>query len=364
MKKNWIISAILVIAVLSLFSVANASNQYSTVVDETLSEVTSLYTEYYTISNASADVIKTETNENGDTVITINASFQRTLKAKSADEMPYVRGLEAALAELSEEDQIEVATQYINALKKDLNDNYIGVAQDTEVPLVVTVPSVRPMGIGTDTLSVSFVGMEEIFPVETLKPLSYDELEASGELAIEGIVTNSVSMRNASMFRVNSVITQYDRIKARDYARNWSCQSGSNVEHSSCHNSEYSFFDYNDCANFVSQAFVAGGLPTDSTWKRGTAAWQGAISLPRYLTSNNLFFNTTNEYKAFAGSVVNWLDEYGANAGHVGIVDQNDTQTMTFCAHTACRNHCPWSGEPVDFYVPYWDSYSNQWTQQ
>lgn len=81
------------------------------------------------------------------------------------------------------------------------------------------------------------------------------------------------------------------------------------------------------------------------------------------MTNNGLFFHSTNEKKAFAGSIINWLNSDGTNAGHIGIVDQNDTATMTFCAHTKCRHSCPWTGETVDFYIPYWDSYYNQWTQ-
>ena len=36
---------------------------------------------------------------------------------------------------------------------------------------------------------------------------------------------------------------------------------------------------------------------------------------------------------------------------------------MTFCAHTRCRRSCPWTGEKVDFYIPYWDSYEGDWTK-
>ena len=70
------------------------------------------------------------------------------------------------------------------------------------------------------------------------------------------------------------------------------------------------------------------------------------------MTNNGLFFHSTNEKEAFAGSIINWLNSDGTNAGHVGLVDQNDTATMTFCAHTRCRRSCPWTGEKVDFYIP------------
>ena len=91
---------------------------------------------------------------------------------------------------------------------------------------------------------------------------------------------------------------------------------------------------------FVSQCLVYGGLPTDSKWKPYTEPWKttgnAGNGIRQYLTNNGLFFHSTNEKEAFAGSIINWLNSDGTNAGHVGLVDQNDTATMTFCAHTRC----------------------------
>lgn len=87
-----------------------------------------------------------------------------------------------------------------------------------------------------------------------------------------------------------------------------------------------------------------------------------------------MFFHTTNVNKAFAGSLVNDLKYIGGewvNGGHVGIVDQNDLTTQTLCAHANCRSSVDITGwtytdksgvkHKTDYYVPYWDSHSNQW---
>ncbi len=39
----------------------------------------------------------------------------------------------------------------------------------------------------------------------------------------------------------------------------------------------------NDCANFVSQILVAGGLPTDGTWRRGSVSFLTVDGIKRYL---------------------------------------------------------------------------------
>ena len=39
--------------------------------------------------------------------------------------------------------------------------------------------------------------------------------------------------------------------------------------------------------------------------------------------------NTRNVNKAFAGSIINQLNSSGGNAGHVGLIDQNDFYTVT-----------------------------------
>ena len=180
-------------------------------------------------------------------------------------------------------------------------------------------------------------------------------------------ITERMATPSTRASTINSVIKNYDRVRARDYARDWSCTNGSLYDHATCHNPEYTFYASNDCTNFVSQCLVYGGLPTDSKWKPYTEPWKttgnAGNGIRQYLTNNGLFFHSTNEKEAFAGSIINWLNSDGTNAGHVGLVDQNDTATMTFCAHTRCRRSCPWTGEKVDFYIPYWDSYEGDWTK-
>lgn len=74
--------------------------------------------------------------------------------------------------------------------------------------------------------------------------------------------------------------------------------------------------------------------------------------------------NTRNVNKAFAGSIINQLNSSGGNAGHVGLIDQNDFYTVTFCAHTNCRSSKPVSFITYkDYYVPYYDYHGGVWVE-
>ena len=192
-----------------------------------------------------------------------------TLKATCAEDMPYIQGLEIALTELTDPDEISAASAYIDAKKADLEDNYIGVAQDTYIELQVTVPiatarSNAAQAIGID--NIEYVGMNENVPAKELAPDSNQAMMESGQAAILNI-TERMATPSTRASTINSVIKNYDRVRARDYARDWSCTNGSLYDHATCHNPEYTFYASNDCTNFVSQCLVYGGLPTDSKWK-------------------------------------------------------------------------------------------------
>ncbi len=47
-------------------------------------------------------------------------------------------------------------------------------------------------------------------------------------------------------------------------------------------NTSYNYYSGNNCANFVSQCLVAGGVPTSSAWRNGTSAFVGCTSLKNY----------------------------------------------------------------------------------
>ena len=122
--------------------------------------------------------------------------------------MPYIQGLEIALTELTDPDEISAASAYIDAKKADLEDNYIGVAQDTYIELQVTVPiatarSNAAQAIGID--NIEYVGMNENVPAKELAPDSNQAMMESGQAAILNI-TERMATPSTRASTINSVI--------------------------------------------------------------------------------------------------------------------------------------------------------------
>ncbi len=345
-----------------------------------LSEVTAMYSDSYYISDAAAEIVESKENLDGSMTYIVDASFKRTLKQTSAYDMPYVQGLMEAKALLSDPHEISRAEDYIEIWVTELENYYIGVAQDTNATLSVTIPQ-ESMGLMyrnsvDDAVICVFDDLfGEEYPLESLRPRSASEARSAAKAAItkvterESLQVQSQDANRGPIPPILSPIQYYDRVKAREYARTWSCDRGISEYHESCHNPKYIFEPNNDCANFVSQCIAEGGLPTDDTWNStvGNKVWYttGNIfyGLRDYMKDMGYFFHSTDDYDAFAGSIINLLNSDGTNEGHVGLVDQNDTQTMTFCSHTRCRKSMRFSFySNRDFYVPVWDSETGNWT--
>ena len=144
----------------------------------------------------------------------------------------------------------------------------------------------------------------ESAPLATIGPRSVSEQVQSGESLIADVAecANNMVMRAAPH---NEAIKKYDRVAAREYAQEWSCNLGISTKHASCHNApKYEFYDGDkgsDCANFVSQCFHEGGLETDDTWYINSTAWittgNRGGGLRQWIVNNDLFFHTTNVNK-------------------------------------------------------------------
>lgn len=367
------ILSMLLVTVMALSVSAMATfSPAGTIVNHALEEVTELYTDIYTISDASAYLMNQTMDENGNAVYIVETSFKRTLKAASALEIPAISGMIEAKKQLEDPVEIQAAEEYIAARIADMEENYIGVEQDTNVTLRVTLPAVLPTSaslknaITHETIEVECgIGEDEYGPLDAIAPRSATEQQETGSALVEEAVSIASLMTDRGTPH-NATILDYNRIAARNYARLFSCDKGISTDHPSCHNDKYEFFEGNDCANFVSQCLENGGLPRDSQWYPYSSYWKttgnSGSGLRQYITNNDLFFKTTNVNKAFAGSIINQLNSNGTNAGHIGLIDQNDFSTVTFCAHTNCR-----SSKPVSFigyknyYVPYYDSYGDVW---
>ena len=103
--------AITIVGSVTAFAAEPAGS--SAIAEKALSEVTALYEDLYTISNSEAKVQNTTYDDMGNAIVDVVISFDRTLKATCAEDMPYIQGLESALAELTDPDEINAASAYI-----------------------------------------------------------------------------------------------------------------------------------------------------------------------------------------------------------------------------------------------------------
>lgn len=375
MKK--LISIIGVVAtLLALCLPAFATSSFE---EQVLSKVTDLYADYYDISDAMASIVSNTENEDGSITYVVDISFKRTLKETSAYDMPYIQGLQEAASQLTDPAKIAAAEKRIELWVAELENNYIGIAQDTNVTISMTIPHAAS---ARSTYTVAATDMQayddlldEEFPLESIRPKSDEESRAEGQATIDELAVAGTTVYQMESIQKSDLlpIQKYNRVVARNYARNWSCDTGKLNDHESCHNPSYSFENGVDCANFVSQCLKEGGLCPDDTWYPDqtngmSTAWYTTgnrdYGIRDYVVDKEYFFHSTSDYDAFAGSIINLLNSDGSNEGHVGLVDQNDTRTMTFCAHSKCRRSKTFSWfSHRDFYVPCWDSETNSWTQ-
>lgn len=148
-----------------------------------------------------------------------------------------------------------------------------------------------------------------------------------------------------------AVAISYDSAAAVAYARKYSCNHRSdhnnivvNDGSGNCrcsYNSDFAWYSDNDCANFVSQCMLAGGLPVDSTWGiyeqngviKGTTAWNGTVSMINYFKNNPNYSHLVIENPSYsdlkAGNPV-WVSE-----GHVELCTVDGSKV---CGHTISHN--------------------------
>lgn len=354
-------------------SIAATTEFEQSIIDEVCSQVVESYAEYYTIPQISGVIREVEPVTGGSNYI-VDVSFTKILLADDASELPYIQGMTAAVAEIENAALKSEAQKDLDTRIDELNTLYIGVEQEENSSFKVFVPVSNTRTFNTDShYTITFLTESSELPMEAFEPQSEDELYQEGSEAVSlNAAVNTANVRAVTANKTNpSSATSYDRIRARDYVRTYSCGKCSSSYHS-CANKDYTFFSGNDCANFVSQAINYAGISRENNWKPYITTWTNTgwssslYGLVEYMVDQGFFFETSNKYKAFAGSIIYW-NQYS----HVGMVDANDTVTMTYCSHTNDRKGSSfknWTSAnrdtDVKFFVPVWDSYAGAYTPQ
>lgn len=353
----------------SELSITGADAFEQSIVDEVCERVVESYAEYYNIPQISGEVREKETVIGGSTYI-IDVSFTKVLLADDASDLPYIQGMRDTVIAIKDLTLQAEAQKALDARTYEINTLYIGVEQIENSTFKVFVP-ITSTRMNVDDYTITFVCDFGEMPMSVFEPQSKEELYQNGVIAAENVAINNVT-RVATATKTNpSDATDYDRLKAKEYVETYSCGSCTTSPHA-CRNEDYTFYNGSDCANFVSQAIYYAGISTEDNWEPYTITWINTgfkaehYGLVEYMVDQGFFFEETDKFKAFAGSIMYW-NQYS----HVGMVNANDTVTMTFCSHTSDKNSCSfryWTGADKDtdvkFFIPVWDSYANQYTPQ
>lgn len=201
--------SIMTIAILALSlaipAMATTSDE-DAIVQKTLDEVTDLYSDVYTISDSSARIIERTQDDNGNNEYIISASFKRTLKVTKATDIPAIQGMIKAKDLLNDPDEVRAAETYISGRIADMEDNYIGVAQDTNVMLRVIVPVAMTASIMSgdiitrDTIEVESALEDGVYEaLQNLAPRSAAEQYKAGVALVEEIAANNTAATTVSI---------------------------------------------------------------------------------------------------------------------------------------------------------------------
>lgn len=335
------------------------------------------FSQYYTVNSFKAhfDDVKVD---DGKVEANLSVTMNTTLKVKKAEELPYVKGMlkKVNLSDFSYESKAKTDEAVVKAnngkLKNEqlakvskeidfrFNDlkQYINKADDNNFFLKVTA-DVSNEAIVQDSIKILAENVDTFVPIEQLLPKSSDEMEADGFNDMQLVIDSQEQGYSTSLY------SSYDRIAARDYANRWSTNPTSCYDHgTSCgikqarntwNNSPYPYYTelcHDDCADFVSQSLHAGGIPMDSTWKRGTpanttVAWVNTGYLKNYMI-NKGYWKSSNYTSAAAGGVLY------TSSSHVVMIVKNDTVTRQFSGHTNDRNQVNYSNVSGYLYYILW----------
>lgn len=355
------------------------TKKYKDVIEQNVKKVlVNGFSQYYTINSFKANFDDIEVN--GEKVeANLSVTMNTTLKAKKVEELPYVKGMlkkvnlndfsyeskaktDEVIAKANEgklnNEQLVKASKEIDFRSNDLKQ-YINKADNNNFFLKVTA-NVNNDAIVQDSIKILAENIDTILPVEQLLPKSSVEME------IEGFNDMQIVLDSQEQGYSPSLYVSYDRIAARDYANLWCCNPTSCWDHgTTCgyfqarntwNNEVYPYYTelcHNDCADLVSQSIHAGGIPMDSTWKRGTPAnttlaWVNAYDLKSYMLNTKQYWKASNYTSAAAGGVLY------TSSDHVVMIVLNDTITRKFSGHTNDRYRANYSDVPGYLYYVLW----------
>lgn len=324
--------------------------------------------EYYDFRHISVENVTNTVTSSGAVETTCTLVFTMTLKADSVEELPHVAGM---LSELGMDTAAEcyaavsntnvaamngaqLATYNIqaqSAAQIEAYAEYIGEETTLAFGILLIEDGAgsitQVLGLGATDENGSRIRL----PLSSYFPQTEAVMFQNGVDAVREIKT---AVATAALPTVSS---EYDRIAAGDYAMRWSSEAPASstcgceenrpyIDHSK-YNPAYENFCCSDCANFVSQALYAGGVPTDTVWRPYTHAWIRVNEMYDYMYTNKGYWLPSSFASCNAGGVIVNRTPAGGRP-HINLCVLNDTVNRAFAAHTDDHRYCAYG-------IDYWD---------
>ncbi len=181
---------------------------------------------------------------------------------------------------------------------------------------------------------------------EFIKVPDKDTQENSGYESLQSQIMDLKKLNkgsnSSSPVQPMSLVDIYNKEAAKDYANEYVkatslyCETGPSggvYQNPNNYNLvDYpTYFECNDCANFVSQCLVEGGIPTTTTWEYHTDTWVNANMLVNYMKNNGYGYQISRTAVPIGGIVQATAEE------HVYLVTYNDGTTLKANSHTKDR---------------------------
>ncbi|WP_026476236.1 amidase domain-containing protein [Alkaliphilus transvaalensis] len=305
-----------------------------------------------------------------DRLVDIDVYVDMTL-TRSVSENAFVQGMLDKIDELEGMEKL-IAENEIKHLIMDIEEAYNNTRN---VQVLYTIK------LGNFSMASTEEGFELFSRIDFLEEdesllTSVDSIKSSrekdeenafdnGYKAVEEMV-NKIQLRDeVSNLEISVSSVQYDRLKARDWARD---NRAAEPEYSKANGHG------SDCANFVSRAINQGGIPQDVSgnwahysngstigaykyinWFRTGYNNNGGVA--PYMVDKGYFYEETSWNKAFAGSII-----YNTSASHVGLVTSGDGSNVYYADHSNVKKSgretlLQTSNDPnfktFKFYLPY-----------
>lgn len=353
--------------------------------------------EFYDIEKVTFSEPYISSSGNGGYYAEFYVTLEATLKYESAAQLPQIMGLAYAMgidsSKLSADDLIaeiscsNISSAVASSLNSSLGVTDVGTANiDNNMAYINAVASVVSEKAADFILSCEEnigesnefnVGLRAEFDVngnlldvdyemyegyadtmEYVAPQSAEEMFENGKAQYANLVSNAVKMVNESGYDINSFIYEdynnivYDGSAASDYANTYTSNPAKHycsthkknmAQDTSKYNSDFTWYCCKDCANYVSQAMNAGGIPITSTWNSSKVNWTSCTKMEEFFTTTTNLWETSSFSDCPDGGIIiatyvtTNAEGEKVTSRHAMMCVENNTVTRRYSAHTNDR---------------------------